>query len=71
MIVVVTILSILNTLLALALKNLFKGDRWIRPLGVRLFLLVPPVSIVIVFCMAIYILSYSLWELVVDYLSND
>lgn len=71
MIVVLSILFILNILLAFALKSLFSGDRWIKPLLVRLFLLIPPVSITILFCVAVYVLSYSLYSLVVDYLSDN
>lgn len=71
MIVVFSIFFILNSLLAIGLKSFFEGDRWIKPLSVRLFLLIPPVSITILFCLALYMLSYSLYGLVVDYLSND
>ena len=71
MIVVFSIFFILNTVFAIGLKSFFDEDRWIKPLWVRLFLLIPPVSITILFCMALYILCYSIWSLLVDYLSDN
>ena len=71
MIVVFSIFFILNSLFAIGLKSFFEGDRWIKPLGVRFLLLVPPVAITFVLCVWIYAIGYTLVSFIGEYLSND
>jgi hypothetical protein len=71
MIVVFSIFFILNSLFAIGLKSFVNGDRWIKPLAVRLFLLIPPVSITLVICIWLYAMVWTMFSFIGEYLSND
>ena len=65
---IIGILFLLNMLLAFAMVYTFDDVKVLKNKGFRLFLLFPPVSITIFFCVAIYGILYSLYILLSNYL---
>ncbi len=65
---IIGILFLLNMLLAFAMVYTFDDVKVLKNKGFRLFLLFPPVSITIFFCVAIYGILYSLYLLLSNYL---
>ncbi len=68
---IIVLLFLLNMLLALAMVYTFDDVKVLKNKPFRLFLLFPPVSITIFFCVAIYGIGYSLFMLLSNYFSND
>ena len=66
---IITILFLLNMLLAFAMVYTFDEVKILKNKPFRIFLLFPPVSITIFFCVAIYGIFYSLYLLLHNYLS--
>ncbi len=65
---IIVILSLLNMLLAFAMVYTFEDIPVLKSKAFRLFLLIPPVSITIFFCVTIYGIGYSLYLLLSNYL---
>ncbi len=68
---IITVLFLLNMALAFAMVYTFEDIPVLKSKAFRLFLLFPPVSITIFFCVAIYGIGYSLLMLLSNYFSND
>jgi len=66
---IIVILSLLNMCLALAMVYTFDDIPVLKSKAFRLFLLIPPVSITIFFCVTIYGILYSLYLLLTNYLN--
>ena len=65
----IVMIAILNMLLAFAMVYTFDNNTILEKKGIRLFLLIPPVSIVVFFSVAIFGIFYSLYLLLHNYLS--
>lgn len=68
---IMVILFLLNMLLAFAMVYTFDDVKILKNKPFRIFLLFPPVSITIFFCVAIYGIVYSLYILLSNYFSNN
>jgi hypothetical protein len=65
---IIVMISLLNMLLAFAMVYTFEDVKVLESKVFRLFILIPPVSITIFFCVAIYGILYSLYYLLSNYL---
>jgi hypothetical protein len=65
---IIVILFLLNMCLALAMVYTFDDIPVLKSKAFRLFLLIPPVSITLFFCVTIYGILYSLYVLLSNYL---
>ena len=65
---IITILFLLNMLLAIAMVYTFDDVPVLKSKAFRLFILIPPVAITIFFCVTIYGIGYSLYLLLSNYL---
>jgi len=65
---IITILFLLNMLLAIAMVYTFDDIPVLKSKAFRLFILLPPVAITIFFCVTIYGIGYSLYLLLSNYL---
>ena len=65
---IIGIVFLLNMCLSLAMVYAFDEVKVLKSKPFRLFLLIPPVSITIFFCVAIYGILYSLYILLSNYL---
>jgi len=65
---IITILFLLNMLLAIAMVYTFDDVPVLKSKAFRLFILLPPVAITIFFCVTIYGIGYSLYLLLSNYL---
>jgi hypothetical protein len=65
---IITILFLLNMGLAFAMVYTFEDTMVLKNKRFRLFLLIPPVAIMIFFCVTIYGIFYSLSILLSNYL---
>ncbi len=68
---IITILFLLNMLLAFAMVYTFDEVKILKNKPFRIFLLFPPVSITIFVCVAVYGILYSLYILLSNYFSNN
>ena len=68
-IVIIVLIFLLNMLLALGMVYVFDDVKILKSKAFRLFILIPPVSITIFFCVVIYGILYSLWMLLSNYLN--
>ena len=67
--VIIVLIFLLNMLLALGMVYVFDDAKILKSKAFRLFILIPPVSITIFFCVVIYGILYSLWMLLSNYLN--
>ena len=65
---IITVLFLLNMALAFAMVYTFDNIKVLERRGIRLFLLIPPVAIMIFFCVTIYGILYSMYLLLTNYL---
>jgi hypothetical protein len=65
---IIVILFLLNMCLALAMVYTFDDIPVLKSKAFRLFLLIPPVSITLFFCVTVYGILYSLYVLLSNYL---
>ncbi len=71
MYIVFVILFFINLLSALGIRMLVDSDgtnRYLKSRMVRIVLLIPPVSIVIIMGTFVFAVLYTLYDLIVDYL---
>ena len=74
MILLLIILFIFNLLLAMGMKVLANGDMGKRVFSnrwIKVFLLIPPVSIVLSFLVILFGMGWVIYHLFETYLSND
>jgi hypothetical protein len=67
--VIIVLISLLNMGLALAMVYTFDDTKILKSKAFRLFILIPPVAIIIFFCVVIFGILYCLWMLLSNYLN--